>query len=469
MGTSNRRRVGIVLLSPVIAALAGWLTADQCEETCPPAKIASVEASLPVVQVTPNTALPEGDRPRQFRLSAWFRDGADNVVIGRFGAEWSFAPLEAGTVDGYGGVTVQKFPGSSSAEATVQARNPLDRTLFADVKVTRWADAAAAGASGDVIDLSDLPHPAEDPPRVALVEEKKSGSCQWGVPRAFVGAATVGGRASAPCSVSVLSADRAMFFDQSGALAGPTIRPTTAPPTQVDITVFLAVTASTPAAFTNSAVRPNDALTSAVVRTAAAIAELDIGWANDVYRANRVGIEIKATYVQLFGSDADLAAKVGAHPFDCYKPRALTDPAGSPGYAYEPGTISVYYVDWIDYPSDPVHAGSRGVQCPYWYTGATGPVIYVSYTRHSQMTLAHEIGHALGLNDEESGFGALNLMYSLAPDGPLGADARSQLTLGQVFRMNVWNWSYLIAKSSAAPKRGCDDAEPCPPVAFDVR
>jgi hypothetical protein len=88
--------------------------------------------------------------------------------------------------------------------------------------------------------------------------------------------------------------------------------------------------------------------------------------------------------------------------------------------------------------------------------------------RHSAVTLTHEIGHALGLNDEGTALGVDNVMYSLSPDGPLGASARSRFTVGQVFRMNVWNYSYLTVGSTTAPKRSCDYLDPCPTVDFDV-
>jgi hypothetical protein len=133
--------------------------------------------------------------------------------------------------------------------------------------------------------------------------------------------------------------------------------------------------------------------------------------------------------------------------------------------------LSVYYVDWIDYPTDPLHAGARGVHCHFWQQGQYGPVIFISYTKHSTITLAHEIGHALGLDDEEEALGALNLMHNLLPDGPLGADARSRLTVGQVFRMNVWNDSWVrFILPTPRPTRLCrTNNEPCPPVALDAR
>jgi hypothetical protein len=41
--------------------------------------------------------------------------------------------------------------------------------------------------------------------------------------------------------------------------------------------------------------------------------------------------------------------------------------------------------------------------------------------------------------------------------------------VGQVFRMNVWDWSYMTIGSTTAPKRSCDNWDPCPTVSLDVR
>ena len=83
------------------------------------------------------------------------------------------------------------------------------------------------------------------------------------------------------------------------------------------------------------------------------------------------------------------------------------------------------------------------------------------------MTLAHEIGHALGLSDEEGRLGNRDVMHNLLPDGPLGADARSHLSLGQVFRMNVWNDSWINTRKPAPPQRACDASQSCPPTELD--
>jgi hypothetical protein len=95
--------------------------------------------------------------------------------------------------------------------------------------------------------------------------------------------------------------------------------------------------------------------------------------------------------------------------------------------------------------------------------------VYISYGHHSPVTLAHELGHALGLKDEEGRLGPVDIMHNLLPDGDLGANARSDLTVGQVFRMNVWNDSYLNTRLPQPPQRTCDATYPCPPAELDAR
>jgi hypothetical protein len=284
-----------------------------------------------------------------------------------------------------------------------------------------------------------------------------------------VGIAAVGRQSGAPCSVSLFSTDHAAVYEETPTWA-TTFKPALGAPLDLDVTIFIAVTGRSASLLSGFALTSTDQLAKDMATAAAALASMDVTWANLAFEANRVGIRIKPTYVTIDPTTTDLAKIVGAHPFKCASPRGLPKPP-QVGYQYDEEAISVYYVDWIDYPTEPIHAGARGVHCHFWSLGKPGPVIFISYTKHSTITLAHEIGHALGLDDEEETLGALNLMYSLAHDGPLGADARSRLTVGQVFRMNVWNDSWITTVPAATrPTRLCRIAsEPCPPVDLDAR
>ncbi len=428
------------------------------------APITAVEAGVEEVQVGPAAGMV--GEPT-FQLSAWYRDANQKVISGRFDPfVWELDPDTDGGVTPYGLVTLKP---AAASDLTVRVKNDAG-TLADQVTLKRWADAATVGVSSDVVEAA---HQPREPPNAVLLEEVSlEDTCTWGAARAFVGLAAVGRQRKVPCSVVILSAGNALVYQQPTSWTNP-FTPGLAAPLDLEITVFIAVTGRTASLLSNAAFSTDD-LTNAVAAGAMAQAALDVTWANMVFEANRVGIRLKATYVQLDPSTPDLAGTVGAHPFDCSKPRGL--PArdrnnAAVSYQYDKEALSVYYVDWIDYPSDPRHAGARGVHCHFWYLGSPGPVVFISYSRHSTITLAHEISHALGLVDEEEALGVTNVMNNLSSDGPLGADARSRLSVGQVFRMNVWNDSWITKVHPAAriPRLCRTWMDPCPPVALDAR
>lgn len=479
MGSREWKRTAAILTGWVVCATAIGGCGGRAEPCVPcvateldeagRGEIASVEADLAEVQVGP---LPGAATPdRTFQLSAWYLDATNEVITGRFDPFiWTFDPEPEGTTDPFGKVTISTFP-TAPGDATVRVGSG-DGKFTDAVTLSRWPDAATAAATGT--DVVEVHHGTKLPPSVVLLEEASSGICTWGQARAFVGIAAVGEQAEKPCSVSLLSADRAMLFQQQPSDAWKTskarISLDPANPRALPVTVFIAVTGRSVSQLSGLALTSTAQLAADVSAGAKALAQLDVTWANMAYEANRVGITIDASYVVLEPTTPELAKMVGADPFKCSKPRGLAVPDADPAkpFQYDPDAISVYYVDWIDYPSDPTHPGARGVHCHSWLQGTKGPVIFISYTKHSTITLAHEIGHALGLEDEEDRLGALNVMHNLLPDGPLGADARSRLTVGQVFRMNVWNGSWITTRTVGAPKRLCRMSDPCPPVDLDA-
>ena len=206
-----------------------------------------------------------------------------------------------------------------------------------------------------------------------------------------------------------------------------------------------------------------------------ALARTDVDWANALYEDNRVGVRIAVQQYKTLPASADLQAKLGADPYDCVLPPLLQSNPAKSDYAYDSASVSVYYVDRIDFPPDPTLPSVRGISCHFWYSGnpkvgtppGKGPVVYISYSHHSPVTLAHELGHTFGLNDEEGKLGTVNIMHNLLPDGPLGADARSRFKLGQVFRMNVWDDSWINTRDGHPPQRACVLTQ-CPPMDWDV-
>jgi hypothetical protein len=443
-----------------------------------------VRASLDEVQLTP---APLADNAaaspsRKFLLSARNLDKDENVIVGPSSVRWSFDPTAEGAGNDLGEITVSTFPATGSAEAKVRASS---EDMADTVLVTRWANRPSAASRGDVV---EFPEPRTDgvrPPSVVLVEEASELACSWGRPWAFVGAAAVGQQELNPCSVSVLSASHGMSFQENHlgdlwppekwAESGINLPVTPTAPLKLKVTVFLAVSPGSALGPTASQQVSNGVANSVV--NPLDLAKSDIALAQVLYDANRVGMQLEVKYKTLEPSP-DLQLVVGADPYDCIRPVKLPANPNAATFAYDSAAVSVYYVDRINFPPDPAYPRVRGIQCHYWYSGnpdttlgkppGNGPVVYISYTHHSPVTLAHELGHALGLNDEQGRLGPTDIMHNLLPDGDLGANARSHLRVGQVFRTNVWNDSWINTRLPKPPQRACNDRYPCPPVELDA-
>jgi hypothetical protein len=454
------------------ALLATGCDNEPDEHELPVGDVTSIETAPGEVQVSPTA-----EQTREFRLYAWYRHD-DSIVPGRADQkQWSVIGTDGDVTDGE--VTVRKFPLAGSMMAEVLATKADKPSVAGKSQLVLWADPGAAKTKGDVV---NAPHKAGLPPSMVLLEERAaSGDCKWGKPAAFVGTAAVGEQTINPCSLSLFSADRAMLFHDdltdpkwppnAWSAPGTSFPLTPADPLKVRVTVFIAAP--------QAATAVQDAEEPSTVPSALDLEDLaktDVDWANILYENNRVGVRLDVKqYVHLDGTPDELAIKIGADPYDCVLPPSLQSNPAESGYAYDPAGISVYYVSRINFPPDLSVARVRGIQCHHWYSGnplgsppGNGPVVFVSYGHHSTVTLAHEVGHALGLNDEEGMLGTVNIMHNLLPDGPLGADARSRLKLGQVFRMNVWNDSWINTRLPLPPRRACDASQTCPEKASDV-
>jgi hypothetical protein len=452
-------------------------------------ELKAVEAVVDEVQA----GQPPGSTPgtpgaeHSFQLAAWYLDVNDSIVSGRFDTlVWTANPPNGITPGEFGRITVSDY-----ASTPVILRVASPNGGFQDqVALRRWDHEGTAAAAEDVVVAPRSPGRV---PEAVLVEERKGGVCDWGRAWAFVGFAAVGQQSEQPCSLAVLSADHEMVFQDPvlddwvpppalqnapGAPAGSVI--TTAPgqPREVPVTIFIAVTSRTVSLLSQLDLSDNAQLAQDVAAAAEAQARTDVLRTNMIFQASRVGIRIKVNdedYVRL-PLTPTLPTDVGAmDPFSCGAPRtklARPDPVDpTVPFGYNPAAISVYYVDWIDYPAEPpTHPGASGMHCPYRTSLQEGPVIYISYTRQSTLTLAHEIGHALKLDHPPIGtLDALNLMQGWLDDGPLGADARSRLTVGQAMRMNIENESWISKLPIAGPTRKCWVSDPCPPDELDAR
>jgi hypothetical protein len=464
--TNSSFMLRLVRLAPAMSLLIA------CPGDGPKPKKPVVHSGLEDVQVAPAAGTTPGNTARAFQLSGWYRGDSNNVVSGPGPLVWELQ-LEGGSTTPTGEVTVATFP---QKDSKVGQASIGDGSAYDVVTVTAWANAAAASTAGDVLEITEPTLAAAssgativDPPSVALVESQTSGKCQWDRPLAFVGAVSVGEQADMPCSVALFFARYGMLFQSpitelKWKDKGARFLVTPTPPLLIKTTIFLAVDEAAGAAA--SAAQPND-----LPRSAQDLAELDVSRANMIFETSRAGIRIDPQYKKL-SFTPDLPIRVGADPYDCVLAFNLPSNPAKSDYAYDSSGISVYYVDRINFPMDPVQPRVRGIECHHWYSGnpnvgdppGRGPVVFISYSHHSPVTLAHEIGHALGLNDEEGRISNRDVMNNLLPDGPLGADARSNLTVGQAFRMNVWDDSWLNTRVPQPTRRACDAQEPCPPI-----
>ncbi|HSD30993.1 MAG TPA: hypothetical protein VLB49_03720 [Gemmatimonadales bacterium] len=198
----------------------------------------------------------------------------------------------------------------------------------------------------------------------------------------------------------------------------------------------------------------------------------DIREANTILTAGRVGVtaSLASGYPKVLSSPASLAA-LGT---DCWAADEFANAGGAD--APEPGKLNVYYVNSLG-------GFGRGLTCTP-HQQRDEPVVYVAWNSHSTTTLAHELGHSLGLQfphdghtDKLKGFDLTNFMAAFLDD-KARANARDNVTLGQAFRMNVdaASWLNLDAsgpiREAAAPRLACQcdpyTPKPCPGLAVDV-
>jgi hypothetical protein len=205
-------------------------------------------------------------------------------------------------------------------------------------------------------------------------------------------------------------------------------------------------------------------------------AKADVSRAQRVFRRNRVGLTF--TMAKFVGSGTLSANDIATIGDDC----AHAEDIASNFPQYNKDRLNVFYVDLID--ADEWYAGYNCFE-PHGDSGFKAPnIIFISVGARSANTLAHEIGHALGLQlanghtgppDEVNitGFQSTNIMWTgIDPDRP---DKRKYFSLGQAYRMNADDdsWAHALKSWPGLPARACHPSgplnrTPCPPLALDV-
>ena len=199
---------------------------------------------------------------------------------------------------------------------------------------------------------------------------------------------------------------------------------------------------------------------------AAAKAVADMNKANDLYRANKVGIRFVPTFTRVVDVSTDpnaitiVNAGIGTGPsgLECQNIAAIQQRA-----FYTANTLNVYYVN----------ESFTGRNCAILQTPSVctndstafppgdGNITFIG-SMATSTTLAHEFGHAFGLRPASCG-GHTESLSDFGPDNIMaagGGDERVHFSLGQVFRMNThtdaWGGTMLIQNGlRTAPARAC--------------
>jgi len=206
-------------------------------------------------------------------------------------------------------------------------------------------------------------------------------------------------------------------------------------------------------------------------------ADNDVKYATRVFRRERTGVALRALRPPggkfgsiTLGSGTNLCADIRA------KLQALDVPSPNTSLAFSKESLNVVYVDDVVLPpTSPEEVltphGTAGYACPPDLVAAgAGTVILISAQRRGSGTLTHELGHALGLHEPESGhtnlvqgFSYTNMMWNSA--GDIGTAPRSTFSLGQAFRINMddHSWLHFVTGNT----RNCDSTKvdrSCPPL-----
>ena len=351
------------------------------------------------------------------------------------------------------------------------------------------------GGTPPNLDRLDIPHTPGGPPSIILMDAKADGQCWWDRVLGVAGRAYFSESMEPGCEVAadhgnpgpemaVFSRGATQFWDRAN-LTGPSwdasysstsplwsglvgeFRPPSSIPVSVDIQLW------------NGVRGPSGETDSRILS--------DLRWANEILEKSWAGINLRRV-----GSIKRLGdgAAVTYDPDKCEDAAYHSNLFGSGG-PVDHKVIQVLYVDEIDWYGerfDILASGdtlASGKACP-WYKYPTFPTLIVLEMKASSWgTLAHELGHLLGLNEEalkteghtdylssEDHFACWNVMW-----GNPGTECpgnRDRFSLGQVFRMHVHNSDAWLAHLSlqSGVTRCCQKEDEgtfsCPPLSTDI-
>lgn len=451
------RRVTFAALVPILLVSLGSSCRD-CQ--CPP-EVKSIE-------VVPGELYAQ--QGATFEVRALLRDGDDKVISEFYGYRpvwWSTAPQSLRLVRRSGHTAVFTATEATTLPITIWP------TLTQDV-VTRWATVTIL-ANDPGSDHIHAQHQADAPLEAALIEHTQ-GAQYWldDATVAFAGTGLLGALANSDGDVAIFSANTAMGLKMDFRWRPP-------PGPGVDEIDFTA-----------SGQRPGAPLDIPLVvwvvpgsgdngMSNGAFARIQVADASNTFAANRAGVSFSiAEPVRPLTTEWAQSANACSE-----------DVSGSLrnlGLAFNPESLNVFFVASItNYdagwwcPPGPINGSEQGHR------------VFVSLADQTATTFAAELAHAfLGAHhaNEFSGFDESNVLWREETDTL--ALARSHLSLGQVFRVNVdaYSWlnfelpgsqgSFRKQKLGGTPHaRPCGpqpsslhpstaQTEPCPPLAKDL-
>ena len=205
-------------------------------------------------------------------------------------------------------------------------------------------------------------------------------------------------------------------------------------------------------------------------------AENDIIWANTYYNLEKTGIVFDYRIIDL-SEDASIVIEPtnctdSCNDLGAWCETARTDSAFRDSYS-QSNAVNVYYVNY----------SATGITCSPGEDGYPDYNVIFIGTGNTTPTLAHELGHALGLwPSNEGGHPEATNSFSDTIKEKFGGDSnimngggplRNRFTAGQAIRMNISNRSQLYKLRWAGLGYDCGDPQDygnqCPRLWLDLR
>ena len=305
-------------------------------------------------------------------------------------------------------------------------------------------DGRMAALVDDVVTLVALTAGRQDNNAIVLVSGRRGSNCiehevnrGWGAVKVTAFGQWNSSSIKCVAELAVLSVDHAMFIQRNPWTNGPDpLTPALQRPLGPTLNIWVVANGA-------------DVLKQV---------DTDTAQASSLYSASRVGVSFgtngKVTQISPTAPQADIIGD------GCYDLALLR---GAPPPLYQPDQINIYYVPRIKMGG---LFGERGFNC--FEYGAPN-VIYISLQDYAEVTLAHELGHALGLRGTmghvtRQRFGSGNIMVGSMDIDVL--EGRDRFSLGQAYRMNVEEDSWLNRGSATRVTSWCQDEIsaqfPCP-------